>query len=349
MPPRVRARELWRIDPRCLEEAQDARRWSRSATRSAPAWTSITDGEMRRESYSNRFATALDGVDVDNPGTTLGPQRQPDARCRASSGPLRRARADPGARRRVPAREHRPHDQGHRPGPVHDGPAGAERALRARARTSRSRSPTSCARRSTTCSRPAPTSCSSTSRGWRRAPTPARELRHRDAPARARRRAAARPRCTSASATRCSCPATRRGYRFLAELADAPVDQISIETAQSELDLAVLAAARRQDDHPRRDRARHARRSRRPRPSRSGIRRALPHKPAEQLVAAPDCGMKYLPRESAFGKLQSLVGGREDASSDQSSREASAAPSASAASFAQTTSGSTAAWPTQVP
>jgi 5-methyltetrahydropteroyltriglutamate--homocysteine methyltransferase len=39
------------------------------------------------------------------------------------------------------------------------------------------------------------------------------------------------------------------------------------------------------------------------------IRRALPHKPAEQLVAAPDCGMKYLPRESAYAKLESLVAG----------------------------------------
>jgi 5-methyltetrahydropteroyltriglutamate--homocysteine methyltransferase len=71
LPPRVRARELWRVPPPSLEEAQD------DATRIAvrdmelAGVDVITDGEMRRESYSNRFATALDGVDVDNPGVAL--------------------------------------------------------------------------------------------------------------------------------------------------------------------------------------------------------------------------------------------------------------------------------------
>jgi 5-methyltetrahydropteroyltriglutamate--homocysteine methyltransferase len=71
LPPRVRARELWRIAEPFLEEAQD------DATRLAvrdmerAGVDVITDGEMRRESYSNRFATALDGVDLDNPGVAL--------------------------------------------------------------------------------------------------------------------------------------------------------------------------------------------------------------------------------------------------------------------------------------
>jgi 5-methyltetrahydropteroyltriglutamate--homocysteine methyltransferase len=71
LPPRVRARELWRISERFLEEAQD------DATRNAvqdmerAGVDVITDGEMRRESYSNRFATALDGVDLDEPGVAL--------------------------------------------------------------------------------------------------------------------------------------------------------------------------------------------------------------------------------------------------------------------------------------
>jgi 5-methyltetrahydropteroyltriglutamate--homocysteine methyltransferase len=71
LPPRVRARELWRVPEPYLEEAQD------DATRLAVldmerAGVDIaTDGEMRRESYSNRFATALDGVDLDNPGVAL--------------------------------------------------------------------------------------------------------------------------------------------------------------------------------------------------------------------------------------------------------------------------------------
>src|SRR5215210_6955241 len=71
LPPRVRARDLWRVPEPFLEEAQD------DATRVAVADMEragvdvITDGEMRRESYSNRFATALDGVDLDDPGVAL--------------------------------------------------------------------------------------------------------------------------------------------------------------------------------------------------------------------------------------------------------------------------------------
>jgi 5-methyltetrahydropteroyltriglutamate--homocysteine methyltransferase len=71
LPPRVRARELWRVPEPLLEEAQD------DATRLAvhdmerAGVDVVTDGEMRRESYSNRFATALDGVDLDRPGVAL--------------------------------------------------------------------------------------------------------------------------------------------------------------------------------------------------------------------------------------------------------------------------------------
>ena len=71
LPPRVRARELWRVPEPYLEEAQD------DATRLAvrdmelAGVDVITDGEMRRESYSNRFATALEGIDLDNPGVAL--------------------------------------------------------------------------------------------------------------------------------------------------------------------------------------------------------------------------------------------------------------------------------------
>ena len=71
LPPRVRARELWRVSEPDLEEAQD------DATRLAVADMEragvdvITEGEMRRESYSNRFATALEGIDLDRPGVAL--------------------------------------------------------------------------------------------------------------------------------------------------------------------------------------------------------------------------------------------------------------------------------------
>ena len=252
-----------------LEEAQDAATLVAIRDQERAGLDIVTDGEMRRESYSNRFATALDGVDVDNPGDDAGPQRQPDARCRAIVGPITPPRAGPGARRRVPAREHRPADQGHGARAVHDGPAGAERLLRRRGATSRSRSPTSCARRSRTCSRPASTSSSSTSRGWSRAPTPAREygietlqraldgVHGHDRAAHLLRLSAVRARPQA----RVPLPG-RAGRR--ARRPDLDRDRAGRARPRG------ARAARRQDDHPRRDRARLATRSRAPRPSRRG-------------------------------------------------------------------------------
>src|SRR5271157_4066023 len=89
LPPRVRAEELWRVDPAYLEQAQrDATVLAIRAQEEA-GLDIITDGEIRRESYSNRFATALDGVDIDNPGTTLGRSGQPSPVPRVA-GPIRR-------------------------------------------------------------------------------------------------------------------------------------------------------------------------------------------------------------------------------------------------------------------
>jgi 5-methyltetrahydropteroyltriglutamate--homocysteine methyltransferase len=68
-PPRVRARELWRVAPEWLEQAQDDATLLAMRDQELAGLDIITDGEMRRESYSNRFATALEGVDIDNPGT----------------------------------------------------------------------------------------------------------------------------------------------------------------------------------------------------------------------------------------------------------------------------------------
>ena len=91
LPPRVRARELWRVQEAFLEDAQD------DATRLAvrdmelAGVDVITDGEMRRESYSNRFATALDGVDLDNPGVALDRTGHENPVPRVV-GPIRRTR-----------------------------------------------------------------------------------------------------------------------------------------------------------------------------------------------------------------------------------------------------------------
>jgi 5-methyltetrahydropteroyltriglutamate--homocysteine methyltransferase len=100
------------------------------------------------------------------------------------------------------------------------------------------------------------------------------------------------------------------GYSFLSELADAPVDQISIETAQSSLDCSILRSLAGKTiilgvldlsdlniEEPETVAAR--------------IRRALEYVNPERIVVAPDCGMKYLPREVAFGKMQAMVEGAQ--------------------------------------
>src|SRR5215467_4983289 len=76
-PPRVRARELWRIGPEFLDEAQDDATLLAIRDQERAGLDIITDGEQRRESYSNRFATALEGVDIDNPGTTINRTGKP--------------------------------------------------------------------------------------------------------------------------------------------------------------------------------------------------------------------------------------------------------------------------------
>ena len=72
VPPRLRARELWRIDPKWLRDAQDDAVLLAIRDQERVGLDIITDGEMRRESYSNVFANALSGVDLDNPGTVAG-------------------------------------------------------------------------------------------------------------------------------------------------------------------------------------------------------------------------------------------------------------------------------------
>ncbi len=78
LPPRTRARELWRVSDPWLEEAQNDATLLAIRDQEAAGLDILTDGEIRRESYSNRFATALEGVDIDNPGTALDRTGQPN-------------------------------------------------------------------------------------------------------------------------------------------------------------------------------------------------------------------------------------------------------------------------------
>src|SRR5512138_3570665 len=77
-PPRVRAKELWRVAPEYLEQAQNDATELAIRAQERAGLDIITDGEIRRESYSNHFATALEGVDIDNPGTALDRSGHPN-------------------------------------------------------------------------------------------------------------------------------------------------------------------------------------------------------------------------------------------------------------------------------
>ena len=89
LPPRVRARELWRVEEPLLAEAQDDATALAIADQERAGIDIVTDGEIRRESYSNHFATALEGLDIDNPATVAGRAGGTNAVPRVV-GPIRR-------------------------------------------------------------------------------------------------------------------------------------------------------------------------------------------------------------------------------------------------------------------
>src|SRR5678816_2519243 len=91
-PPRVRAKELWRVADPYLQQAQDDATVLAIRAQEEAGLDIVSDGEIRRESYSNRFATALEGVDLDNPGSALDRSGHPNPVPRIT-GPIRRKHA----------------------------------------------------------------------------------------------------------------------------------------------------------------------------------------------------------------------------------------------------------------
>jgi 5-methyltetrahydropteroyltriglutamate--homocysteine methyltransferase len=303
-PPRVRARELWRVAPEFLEQAQrDATLLAIRAQEDA-GLDIITDGEICRESYSNRFATALDGVDVDNPGTALDRSGHPNPVPRVV-GPIRRKH-----------------------------PVEVADVQFLRAHTSRTAKITV----------PGPFTMSQQAQddyyGSREAMAfgyaeavneeirdlfaAGADIVQLDEPYLQARPAEAAQYgvkvinraldgvtglgttalhiCFGYAAIIHERPP---GYSFLPELAACDAGQISIETAQSGLDCSVLTALDGKTiilgvidlDDPAIET---------PEVIVERVRRALPYVPASRLVLAPDCGMKYIPRETAFGKLTAM-------------------------------------------
>ena len=305
-PPRVRARELWRIPEALLAEAQDDATVLAIRAQEAAGLDIITDGEIRRESYSNRFATALEGVDVDNPGTALDRSGHPNPVPRVV-GRIRRRHPvevdDLLFLRRHTARKVKmtvpgPFTMSQQAQVEHYGGSRELAAMDyAEAVNAEIRD------------------LFAAGADVVQIDEPYMQARPDDARAyglRALNRALDGVRGTTAvhicfgyAAIIHDRPA---GYSFLPELAGCSCAQVSIETAQSKLDCAVLARlegkkvilgvidlADQQVETPETVAAR--------------IRRALPYVAAEDIVVAPDCGMKYLPRDVAFGKMRAMVEG----------------------------------------
>jgi 5-methyltetrahydropteroyltriglutamate--homocysteine methyltransferase len=306
-PPRVRALELWRLDPQWLEEAQDDATLIAIRDQERAGLDIVTDGEMRRESYSNRFATALDGVDIDHPGTALDRSGHPNPVPRVVGrirrrGPVEvrdvqflRANTDRRIKMTVPGpftmsqqaqNDFYPHEEEM----ALDYAAAVNEEIRdlfaAGADIVQIDEPYMQAR-----------------------PEKARQygLAALNRALDGIEGETAVHICFGYAAIIHERPS---GYSFLPELAESRADAVSIETAQSALDCSVLETL------PDKkiilgviDLSKHEVEA--PETVARRIRRALPHVPAERIVVAPDCGMKYLPRASAFGKLQAMVAGAE--------------------------------------
>ena len=301
--PRVRMASAWRVPEPFLQEAQD------DATRLAirdmerAGIDTITDGEMRRESYSNRFATALDGIDAEHPATI-----------HTRSGETRQVPRVVG-----PVRWR---------GPVEAGDVAFLRAHTARAIKITLPGPFTMAQQA---QNDYYASTEDLALGYAEAVNEEVKdlfaagadivqldepyLQARPEPAhqygvKVVNRALEGVTGTTAVHLCFGYAAIIHdrppGYSFLPELAECSCDQISIETAQSGLDCSVLSALDGKTiilgvldlndttvETPETVAAR--------------VRRALPYVPSERLVLAPDCGMKYLPRDAAFGKLTAMT------------------------------------------
>jgi 5-methyltetrahydropteroyltriglutamate--homocysteine methyltransferase len=305
-PPRVRAKELWRIAPEYLQEAQDDATIMAIKAQEDAGIDIITDGEMRRESYSNRFATALEGVDIDNPGSALDRSGHPNPVPRVV-GKIRRRHAveveDVQFLRRHTTRQIKISV----PGPFtmaqqaqidyYDGSRELAAMDYATAVNEEIRDLFKAGADVVQIDEPYMQARPEEARAWGQ---------------RALNRAlegvggvTAVHICFGYAAIIHSRPS---GYSFLPELRDCSCGQISLETAQSNLDCSVLASlggktimlgvidlSDMQVETPEIVAAR--------------IRRALPFVKAADVIVCTDCGMKYLPRDIAFGKLKAMVDG----------------------------------------
>jgi 5-methyltetrahydropteroyltriglutamate--homocysteine methyltransferase len=303
--PRVRAPEIWRVAREHLEQAQDDATLLAIRDMERAGIDIITDGEMRRESYSNRFATALEGVDIDNPGTTINRTGAKSVVPRVA-GPIRRRHA-------VEVRD------------VEFLRANTDRAIKITLPgpfTMTQQAQDDYYKDEEALALAYAAAVNEEIRDLKRAGADVIQLDEPWLQARADRAARYGVKainralegiegttvvhlCFGYAAAVKDKPS---GYTFLGQLADCRATQISIEAAQPRLDLSVARALAPKSvmvgvidlgteavETP----AQVAER----------IRAALQFVPADRLVVAPDCGMKYLSRAAAFGKLRALAEG----------------------------------------
>ena len=304
LPPRTRATEIWRVATEQLEQAQDDATVVAIRDLERAGIDIITDGEIRRESYSNRFATALQGMDLDRPGTALDRTGHPTPVPRVV-GPVRRTR----------------------PVEVHDVEflrANTDRPIKAtlpgpftmsqQAQDDYYKDEAELAMALAVAVNEEIRALFAAGADVVQIDEPylqARSEKARRFAIPAINRALDRVQGTTALHT-CFGYAhivheRPNGYPFLAELSETRAAQISIESAQQNVDLSVLSAIKDKqlivgvidlsDESPVEDVETVA----------SRIRNALQFVEAERLILAPDCGMKYLSREKAFGKLSALA------------------------------------------
>jgi 5-methyltetrahydropteroyltriglutamate--homocysteine methyltransferase len=302
-PPRVRARELWRLPEPYLSQAQDDATLLAIRAQEDAGLDIVSDGEIRRESYSNRFATALEGVDLDNPGTALDRSGHPNPVPRIT-GRIRRMRPVEVEDLKFLKAHTKRMTKITVPGPF---------TMLQQAQNDFYKSEEEAAMDYAAAVNAEIRDLFAAGADVVQVDEPYMQAR----PEKARQYGlqALNRALEGVQGTTCVhicfgyaavIHARPSGYSFLPELAGCKCRQVSIETAQSNLDTRVLRELGgkqvlvgcldlndMQVETPQLVADR--------------IRRALEHVKPEQVILAPDCGMKYLPREVAQGKLEAMV------------------------------------------
>jgi len=303
--PRVRVDDLWLVAPDKLEAAQDDATVLAIRDQERAGLDIISDGEQRRESYSNRFATALDGIDIENPGTVINRSGKPIPVPRVI-GPIKRRHAvelrdlkvlRANTDRQIKATVPGPFTMGKQAQDDYYKDEEAVALAYAEAVNAEIKDLFAAGADVVQIDEP-----------WmQQHPDKARQygLKALDRALDGVTGTVAVHLCFGYAAVVHDKPS---GYSFLSELEGSKAQQVSIEAAQPKLDLKVLR------ELPSKtiilgviDLADKAVET--PQVVADRIRRALAHIPADRVVVAPDCGMKYLPRAVAFGKMKAMAEG----------------------------------------